>query len=56
MLVFKSSFRGELEPFILFISPRTRTTLGMPISRLTVGAVREELAESDAAFNEAGSK
>jgi hypothetical protein len=46
----------ELEPLLLFVSPRTRTTLGIPISRLTVRVVREQLAESDAAFNEAGSK
>jgi hypothetical protein len=52
----QNELHGELEPLVLFISPRTRTTLGIPISRLTVRAVREQLAESDAAFNEAGSK
>jgi hypothetical protein len=46
----------KMESIILFISPQTRTTLGIPISRLTVEAVREQLAESDAAFIEAGSK
>lgn len=47
---------NKMESVILFISPRTRTTLGIPISRLTVEAVREHLAESDAAFAEAGAK
>ena len=46
----------KMESIILFISPQTRTTLGIPVSRLTVEAVREQLAESDAAFTEAGSK
>ena len=43
---------GKIESIILFSSPTTRTTLGVPISRLTVEAVREQLAESDAAFAE----
>jgi hypothetical protein len=47
---------GKMESVILFISPRTRTTLGLAISRLTVEAVREQLAESDAAFAGAGAK
>jgi len=47
---------NKMESVILFNSPRTRTTLGIPISRLTVDAVREHLAESDAAFAAAGSK
>lgn len=46
----------KMESVILFISPQTRTTLGIPISHLTVDAVRERLAESDAAFTEADSK
>jgi hypothetical protein len=46
----------KMESVILFISPQTRTTLGIPISRLTVEAVREQLAESDAVFAEAASK
>ena len=46
----------KMESVILFISPQTRTTLGIPISRLTVDSVRERLAESDAAFAEADSK
>ena len=46
----------KMESIILFISPQTRTTLGIPISRLTVEAVREELAESNAAFAELSSK
>jgi hypothetical protein len=46
----------KMESIVLFISPRTRTTLGVPISRLTVEAVREHLAESDAAFARADAK
>jgi hypothetical protein len=49
----QNEIHGEMESVVLFTSPRTRTTLGIPISRLTVRAVREQLAESDAAFNEA---
>jgi len=45
-----------MESIILFISPQTRTTLGISISRLTVEAVREQLAESNAAFAELSSK
>jgi len=47
---------GKLESIVLFISPQTRSTLGLPTSRLTVAAVREQLTESDAAFNQASSK
>ncbi len=46
----------KMEPVVLFISPRTRTTLAISISRLTVEAVREDLARSDAAFAEASAK
>ena len=46
----------KIESIILFISPTTRTTLGVPISRLTIEAVREQLAESEAAFTEKTSK
>jgi hypothetical protein len=46
----------EMESIILFVSPQTRTTLGIPISRLTVEAVRQQLAESDAAFGEVDRK
>ena len=42
----------EMESVILFASPQTRTRLAIPISRLTVEAVREQLAESDASFSE----
>jgi hypothetical protein len=45
---------GATESIVLFISPQTRTTLGVPMSRLTVEAVRDQLAESDAAFAESG--
>jgi hypothetical protein len=46
----------KMESIILYISPQTRTTLGIPMSRLTAEAVRDQLAESNAAFTEAGSK
>jgi hypothetical protein len=51
-----SEIPEKMESIILFISPQTRTTLGIPVSRLSVEAVREQLAESDAAFTEAGLK
>jgi len=51
-----SEIPEKMESIILFISPQTRTTLGIPVSRLSVEAVREQLAESDAAFTQAGSK
>jgi hypothetical protein len=38
------------ETIVLFISRETKSTLGVPISRLTVAAVRKQLAESNAAF------
>jgi hypothetical protein len=44
----------KMESVVLFNSPRTGTTLGLPISLLTVAAVREHLAESDAAFAAGG--
>jgi hypothetical protein len=47
---------GKMEPIVLYISPQTRTTLGIPISRLTVEAVCEQLAQSNAEFSETGSK
>jgi len=47
---------GKMEAIVLFISLQTKTTLGLPTSRLTVAAVREQLAESDAAFSQASSK
>jgi hypothetical protein len=47
---------GRMESIALFISPHTRTTLGLPILGLTAEAVRAQLAESDAAFNGEGSK
>ncbi|MFZ0580491.1 MAG: hypothetical protein WAN72_17470 [Candidatus Acidiferrales bacterium] len=36
---------------VLFTSRRTRSTLAIPITRLTVEAVRTQIAESDAAFS-----
>jgi hypothetical protein len=45
---------GKMESIVLFISPQTRSTLGIPMSRLTVGAVRQQLTESNAAFAESG--
>jgi hypothetical protein len=47
---------NKMESIVLFNSPRTRTTLGIRISSLTAEAVREHLAESDAAFAEASAK
>jgi hypothetical protein len=47
---------GKVESIVLFTSPQTRSTLGLPSSRLTVEAVREQLAKSDAAFNQVGSE
>ena len=47
---------NKMESVVLFSSPRTRTTLSIPISRLTVEAVREHLAKSDATFAQAGAK
>jgi hypothetical protein len=43
-----------MESIVLFISPQTKTTLGIPMSRLTVEAVLEQLAESNASFAESG--
>jgi hypothetical protein len=45
---------GRMESIVLFISPQTRSTLGIPMSRLTVEAVRQQLSQSNAAFSEAG--
>jgi hypothetical protein len=45
---------GRMESIVLFISPQTRSTLGIPMSRLTVEAVRQQLSQSNAAFREAG--
>jgi hypothetical protein len=53
---FLKEIPGKMESIVLFISPQTRTTLGIPMSRLTVEAVRQQLAESNAAFAEAGAK
>jgi len=47
---------NKMESLVLFNSPRTRTTLAIPISHLTAEAVREHLAESDAAFAGADAK
>ncbi|MFZ1975639.1 MAG: hypothetical protein WAU89_22535 [Candidatus Acidiferrales bacterium] len=41
----------KTEAIVLFISRPTRSTLAIPISRLTIEAVRRQLAESDAAFS-----
>jgi len=51
-----SEIPEKMESIVLFNSPQTRTTLGVPMSRLTLEAVRERLAESNAAFNAADSK
>jgi hypothetical protein len=47
---------SNMESVILFSSLRTRTTLSLPISCLTVESVREHLADSDAEFAEAVAK
>ncbi|MGB8541498.1 MAG: hypothetical protein WCD49_07660 [Candidatus Acidiferrales bacterium] len=47
---------GRMESVVLFISPQTRSTLGIPMSRVTVEGVRQQLAESNAVFAEAGLK
>jgi hypothetical protein len=47
---------GKVESIVLFTSPQTRSTLGLPSSRLTVEAVPAQLAKSDAAFNQVGSE
>lgn len=46
----------KIESIVLFISPQTRTTLGILISRLTPEAVSEKLAESNAAFSKVRQK
>jgi hypothetical protein len=46
----------KIESLVLFNSPQTRTTLAIPISCLTAVAVREHLADSDAAFTGADAK
>ena len=56
MLGIFNAIPEEMESIILFVSPQTRTTLSIPISRLTIEAVRELLAESDAAFSEVDRK
>ena len=40
----------KTEMIVLFISRETKSTLGIPISRLTAEAARKQLAESNAAF------
>jgi hypothetical protein len=40
----------KTEMIVLFISRATKSTLGVPISRLTVEVIHEQLAASDAAF------
>lgn len=47
---------GTMESIVLFTSPQRRSTLALPSSRLTIAAVREQLAESDAAFHRPPSK
>jgi hypothetical protein len=47
---------GKIETVVLFASPQTRTTLGLPISRLTVEAVCELIAKSDEVFARGGAR
>jgi len=39
-----------VEAVCLFNSPKTGTTLGLPVSQISARTVREKIAESDAAF------
>ncbi|MGA7224040.1 MAG: hypothetical protein WBX16_14355 [Candidatus Acidiferrales bacterium] len=41
----------KTEAVVLFTSRQTKSTLAIPISRLTVEAVHKQLAESNAAFS-----
>ncbi|MFZ0884017.1 MAG: hypothetical protein WAN14_11510 [Candidatus Acidiferrales bacterium] len=41
----------KAEVLVLFISQQTRSTLAIPLSRLTAEAVRTQVAESNAAFS-----
>jgi hypothetical protein len=41
----------KMEVIVLFISRQTKSTLAIPISRLTAEAVRRRVAESNAAFS-----
>jgi len=44
---------GKTEAIVLFSSRQTKSTLAIPISLLTVEAVRAHLAESDETFGSA---
>lgn len=41
---------GRMEVVVLFASPQTTTTLGLRMSRFSVEAVRERIAQSDELF------
>jgi hypothetical protein len=44
-----ADMRG-IEPMVLFDSPQTKSTLGLPVSKVSASAVREQIRKSDAAF------
>ena len=39
-----------IEPMVLFDSPKTKSTLGLPVSKVSAQAVREQIRKSDEAF------
>lgn len=47
---------GRMDRVVLFASPQTKTTLGLPMSRLSVEAVRERIAKSNEVFARAGAR
>lgn len=51
--IFKAHWDAKMpgiEPLVLFNSPKTNTTLGLRISKLSASAVREQIRKSDEAF------
>lgn len=47
---------GRLEIVVLFVSPQTKTTLGLRMSRFSIAAVRERIAKSDELFAKAAAR
>ena len=45
---------GRIETVVLFISPQTRTTLGLPVSLLSAEAVCERISKSNPGQNRCG--
>lgn len=53
--VFRAHWDAEMigiEPMVLFDSPKTKSTLGLPVSKVSAAAVREQIRKSDEAFEE----